>query len=514
MASSTLNPTSHRAAWIVWAIALGAALVVLGRAVLGYFFLFDDFALVGAASLQPLDALLSSPLIGFYRPAGFALLWLGARGFGWETPAGFLGISILIHAINALLCFGLARALAFDRLSAAFAGLLFLLSPWATEGFLWVSGSFDLLATCGVLSSMLCLQRFAIAGARRRSTIARVLLIAGTLLSAIVALFAKESAIVLPAFALVWAFVPTEPEERVGLSRRIVWAVLLTFVPAVIYLGVRARVLGMLTGAYGEFGSLFSSAAVGANLWSYARHLLLPPAPIDWSTPSVLYHLAFVYPFLGAVAPALLWRGIAGRPKMVLGCVLCVLIALAPVAWVGLPVNSTVSSRFVYLASAWFSLGLAAALGALLDWLTTQSARRAPLRTAILTTIVVTIACGYHLGSLTYQAAMWGRAASLSRSVMAQMERYRGSGQQALYIDNLPQVSAEGPWILKGYAFRYYRGGVNMPPVRADLVVVRLTGEIKTVLSLGPDTFGDYQATDGRAETRITLTFGSASPSP
>jgi hypothetical protein len=514
MGSSTLNrtfsilsPTSHRAAWIVWALALAAALVVLWRAVAGYFFLFDDFALIGVAMAQPLETLLPASLIGFYRPAGFALLWLSARFFGWETPAGFLGISILIHTINALLCFGLARTLAFDRLSAAFAGLLFLLSPWSTEGFLWVSGSFDLLATCGVLSSMLCLQQ--LASSRGHSRIVRVLLIAGTLLSALVAFFAKESAIVLPAFAIVWAIVIVEKGRGLIISRQILRAVLLTLVPALVYLIMRARVLGLLTGAYGEFGALFSPATLGPNLWSYARHFLLPPSPLDWSTPAVVYHITFVYPFLGALAPALLWRGIAGRPRIVLGCACCVLLALVPVAWVGLPVNSTVSSRFVYLAGVWLALGLAAALGALLDWLATQPPRRVPL----LTTIVVTLFSGYFLGGLVYQAAMWRGAASLSRSVMAQMERYRGSGRRALHIVNLPQVAVEGPWILKGYAFRQYRGGVGMPPVRADLVLVRLTGGIQTVAPLGPDPFGDYQATDGRAdETAVTLQLVPASP--
>jgi hypothetical protein len=498
--------TPHRAAWIVWALALAAAFVVLCRAIAGYFFLFDDFALVGVAMTHPLERLLSEALIGFYRPAGFALFWLSTQFFGWETPAGFLGISIVIHTINALLCFGLARTLAFDRLSAAFAGLIFLLSPWSTEGFLWVSASFDLLATCGVLSSMLCLQL--LASPRGHSRIVRVLLIAGTLLSALVALFAKESAIVLPAFGIVWAIVTAEKGRGLVVSRQIARVVVLMLVPALFYLIVRARVLGVLTGAYGEFGALFSRATLGPNLWSYARHFLLPPAPLEWSTPAVVYHVAFLYPFLGAVAPALLWRGIAGRPRIVSGCAVCVLLALAPVVWVGLPVNSTVSSRFVYLAGVWLALGLAAALGALLDSLATLPPRRVPL----LTTLVVTLFSGYFLGSLTYQAEMWRRAASLSRSVMTQMERYRGSGQQALHIVNLPQVAFEGPWILKSYAFHLYRGGVGMPSVRADLVLVRLTGGITTLAPLGPDPFGDYQAPDGRAETSVTLQLVPASP--
>jgi hypothetical protein len=491
-----------RASWIVWTLAAAAAIIVLRRAIASYFFLFDDFALIGVAATQPLSTLLVAPLIGFYRPVGFAVLWASARLFGWDAPSSYLGVSLALHAMNAGLCALLARQLAFDRLSAAIAGLLFLLSPWATEGFLWVSGTFDVTATCGVLITMLCLRAATTTGAR--GPIARALLLIGAAMASLVAVFSKEGAIVLPAFALVWAILAS-PRDRGFAWRGPIAAIVVTGASTIVYLLVRSRMLGVFAGAYGEFGSLWARATVVSNLWSYVRHCLLPPMPTDGSTPAVFYHVGFVYPYLGAVLPALLWRGVGGRPRLVLGCAICFLIALAPVGWTGLAPNSTNSTRFLYLGGAWFALGLAAACGGLRD-----SIAAMPRRRSWLAPLALTLIAGYHLGSLAYQAAMWGRAAALSRSVMAQMEQYRNAPVGRLHILNLPQVAVEGPWISKGYAFRFYRGGVGMPPIRADLVLVRLSGGVATVAPLGADQFGDYPAGDGGTETDVTLQFGPA----
>jgi hypothetical protein len=133
-----------------------------------------------------------------------------------------------------------------------------------------------------------------------------------------------------------------------------------------------------------------------------------------------------------------------------------------------------------------------------------------PRRRAWLAPIALTLVAGYHLGSLAYQAAMWRAAADLSRSVMAQMEPYRHAPVGRLHIVNLPQVAVEGPRISKGYAFRHYRGGAGMPPIRADLVLVRLSGGVAIIAPLGADQFGDYEPGDGRPETDITLQLAPA----
>jgi len=134
------DPAERRVSAII-VIAL-AALTAAAVAMLfwqharGYFFLFDDFALIKIAGTEPASRLLAQPLIGFYRPLPFLLLRAEALTASWNAPATYAGMSLLVHVLNAALCAALTRTFRVPREAPMLAACLFLLSPWETEAFL------------------------------------------------------------------------------------------------------------------------------------------------------------------------------------------------------------------------------------------------------------------------------------------------------------------------------------------------------------------------------------------
>jgi hypothetical protein len=134
------------------AVLAASALLTLAMAfrhVVRYFFLSDDFGLVGLASTAPLRQMFGTPMFSFYRPVAFLLARGEFAAFGWNAPAGYAFVSVFLHATNSGLLIALARRLGLARFSSYLAGGLFLSSPWAAESYLWLACQFDLIATCG-----------------------------------------------------------------------------------------------------------------------------------------------------------------------------------------------------------------------------------------------------------------------------------------------------------------------------------------------------------------------------
>ncbi len=124
----------------------------------------------------------------YYRPVAF--LSFGLEHSLWGTnPAGYHVTNLLLHLVNVVFVFGLARRLA-GPAGATAAALWFGLHGAHHEAVYWVSARFDLLATAFVLAGLLVLLR----GPRR----GRDAWVAAALLAA---LLAKESAAALPIVA-------------------------------------------------------------------------------------------------------------------------------------------------------------------------------------------------------------------------------------------------------------------------------------------------------------------------
>lgn len=478
-----------------YALALAATMTTgLAFALAGYaaryFFLFDDFALIELARTHSMRQLLAEPLIGYYRPLPFLILRAETFLFGWDHPAGYMAINLIGHAANAALCAWLAalllpRTLAVSRIAFAFV----LASPWATEGFLWMSGIFDVFATMGVLAAVIGV-RLTIEPGRSRAGI--VLAGVGTL----VAVFSKENAVVIPALAAMVLLIAHPP--RILFRRDTLLALIVTALPVLLYLAVRAAVLGMLSGAYGDFGALWRQAPIGMNIFSYLRALIwiplpspVPPSAFAWPT-VIRVGLRLVLLPIAAIMLA------AARPRLLLGCLLAFLIATLPVCWFGMSVDSTVAGRYAYLPLTFLAIAFAAGFAFLLE--------RFQTTLTLLPLAGVFVAIG---ASFLYQVNVWTASCQLARGVMAQLEPYRGRRDVALDLQNMPFMYAEGPYVLKAYAFRFYGDDRRpaMPPVKAHGWTVKYAWNSQTLAATGIDPTSDYLDQPPAGLTEQTLQF-------
>jgi hypothetical protein len=431
-ASGTRLPRADR---IIAAAAAAVLIAILLFHVRSYFFLLDDFIILGEAQARGASGLLSAPLFNFYRPAGPLWLLSLQSVFGWTYPAGYAAAAALLHVACALLVAAWARTLTADRSLALVAGTLFLVSAWATEPYLWVSGVYDLLATIGLVCALTLAVR-AIDQPPPRG----VVLGAGAIACALVAMLAKEIGVLAPVlFALTLLLTRPRADWRRAGSVACFAGLSLA---AVSYLLWREHLLPGFAGGYGDLGTLVRRGSLVQGAISYLRALVVLPFPASpaagWMNP--LYIGAVV--FGGCVVP-LAVRAVRTRPRLAILCLAAMALSVAPVLWVSLIEGSSAGNRFLYFAGVWFSILLAAGL-------TSLSGRLRAGLFAVLT--------GVALVSVAHQARIWSVAAELSRASVDQLEPYRGSAAP-LFVDNLPLSFAEGPYILNPLAFRYYRGG-------------------------------------------------------
>jgi hypothetical protein len=143
----------------VAALALGVLAFVVYLPAIRLEFAADDFLILD--NLQKLEGLRHAAayfevnFYAYYRPLVFLSYALDWSLWGVD-PAGFHLTSVLLHAINTMLVFALARRVT-DATVAAVAALVFALHPVSQEAVFWVSGRFDLLATAWILGSLVLL---------------------------------------------------------------------------------------------------------------------------------------------------------------------------------------------------------------------------------------------------------------------------------------------------------------------------------------------------------------------
>jgi hypothetical protein len=443
--------------WIPVFLLLIVLGIIYGRHLTGYFFLFDDFALLRESADHHLGAILREPLFGFFRPLPFALTRLQFAMFGWNAPWIYSATGLAVHAANAALVWLIARRLRLERAAAAAAALTFLLSASAAETYFWLSGIFDRLAACGILVSILA--GLACLDMDRR----RALAVAGLgLAAAAAALLSKETAIVLPVLIVATMLMRTEPLPR---GRAALLAGGITLIAA-LFLGYRSRVLPGFTGAYGDWTSLVSRGEVLAHAGTYLRAIIVLPLPYE-DAPAVLRAVVAGAPYVLTAA----WLFVVGRlararPRFLACGLLAAGATVLPVIWTPAVPGSSASGRFLYLGGIWLSLLMGAAVQ--LDRRSSDRPRPAVARLMI---AAVSLAVGYQAASVIHQARLWRAASVLSREAVQQMGRYRDV-RRDIFILNMPSSFIEGPYVLKDYAFEAYFGASFKPVVRARRMAV------------------------------------------
>ena len=175
----------------------------------------------------------------YYRPV--FLLWLrlnhacfGLSPFAWHLT------TLLVHLAVTVLVYRLLFRVIADRLTAAFAAVLFGLHPVHIEAVAWISGVSEPLNAILFLGALLAYVR----ARERRSP----LWLAASLVLYIVAMLSKETALVLPAFVLLyeWLYHPGQAAGPPPLGQRLRRAVLFLspyVLLSLLYVALRIHVL-------------------------------------------------------------------------------------------------------------------------------------------------------------------------------------------------------------------------------------------------------------------------------
>lgn len=129
-----------------------------------------------------------------YAPPVFTLYAVIHAVFG-SSPAAFHAVSVLLHAMNAILVYLIVLRLFGYRIAALMAALLFALHPIHVDAVAWASGLKDVLSGTFALLSILAYWRYL--ESRRRSTLMV------SLLMYVLALLSKPIAALLPYLLLI-----------------------------------------------------------------------------------------------------------------------------------------------------------------------------------------------------------------------------------------------------------------------------------------------------------------------
>jgi hypothetical protein len=442
-------------AWVFLAVGLLRA----------YFFIFDDFFIVGDASLYPAIELASTKRLGFYRPAVFVMLRAETLWFHWGQPWGYLLISHALHVTNAVLLWCLARRLGLARPAALAAAALFALSPWSTEATAWMSARFDVLCTTGVLTGALMAVRLTDTNLRQYRWRDVAIGVAGSALAA----FSKETGVVAPVIVIAATLASAAPSRwNVGSSMHAA----ASGAVAAIYLAIRAVELPGLDSTYGPLHTLIGPANLPVNALSYLRSFVMLPLP--WFTPGAPMPVALLAGGL-AVLAALLGLAGASRPRVLALTVVAFASAIAPTVWLPMQTATSAAGRFLYLPGAWICLLVCAALSACLQPAGNRRTQAvAPLAAAAIFLAMAVIS----VVSVWHQSRAWTTAYELSHAGIRAFEGVVDRGVKKVFIPDLPFWFAEGPYVLKHYAFGRYYAGRDVPAVRVrEMVVTRLGGQ-------------------------------------
>ena len=289
---------------------------------------------------------------GLYRPLTTLSYLLNYAVLGnAERAAGYHAANLLLHALNVLLAYGLARRFLPGLWQPAAVAGLWAVHPALTESVTNIIGRADLLAGASVLGGFwLYLKSAEAAGSRRAAWL--VSLAAATT----VGVFSKESAVAILGVAALYELIFRRPRERSLLPA---YAALL--LPILAMWWWRSRVLAASPRAVLAFtdnpvaaagfwqAKLTALAVLGRYVWlmlwpqrlssdySFAQIPLGQGSLADWAA-----WLTFAVTLAAAVV---LYR----RSRAGSFFILFALINLAPVANLLFPIGTIMADRFLYL---------------------------------------------------------------------------------------------------------------------------------------------------------------------
>ncbi len=300
-----------------WAVAvlLAAALLAFGQTVRFDFTGYDDDALIVnrlpelQATNSPLrfftePTLLNPRQTPFYRPLLMLSFWLDARISG-RQPVGYHAANVLYHLLAVWALFALLQRLLADRPTAFVLALLFAIHPAHTQAVAWIPGRNDVLLSIAAFLSL----RFWLDWRHTQNTVHFFL----HLLFFLMALFTKETAVVLPLVSVLLFFSLRQPWAMASLLPAIAgWMVI-----SGLWFWLRQQALAGAPGL-GHFPLIGPLEAL-LGLSTYAVKAILPlrlsPYPVShdialtWEAGALMLLLVFSY--AGFRDRRLAWFGLA-----------------------------------------------------------------------------------------------------------------------------------------------------------------------------------------------------------
>jgi tetratricopeptide (TPR) repeat protein len=214
-----------------------------------------------------------------YYPLTFTSFWLEYRLWG-TWPAGYFVTNLLLHAVNSLLVFRLARALGAGRGAAWVVGALFAVHPLQVASVAWLAQRKNVLGGLFFFLSFLAYVRYCRQGGMR-FYVASVLAFAAALLS-------KTAAVTLPASLVLfeWLLLKRRGGRPLG---RVAPMLLIALALGVVTIIVERA------GSPATIGVQPQPLAAAAAVWAYLGKVLWPAA------------LVALYPRWHVSATALVW---------------------------------------------------------------------------------------------------------------------------------------------------------------------------------------------------------------
>lgn len=394
-----------------WLPAILAATALLYSATVTFGFVYDDsWQIVDNRTIRAwanvpsyfTASLLRTP---YYRPLFIVWLKINEALFGFH-PAGWHVMSVLAHVAVTWLVYLLVRRLASARV-ALLAAALFGLHPIHIESVAWISGVCDPLYAVLFLAAFLAyLKSF---DSAQDSIRARWLSISWACY--LLALLAKEPAIVFPAVVAIHAYIfGTENQRRIleALQRSAPYVAI-----SVVFLLVRQVIIPFSANAGTNVPFTSMVLTEPSVLWFYLAKLFWPVDLNEfYATPYVtspsLTH--FLLPLLGIAIVAeggWLWARRSPDNKVITFSAWWFLLTLAPALYLRLlPPGEIAHDRYLYLPSMSFCVLVALAL--------TRWAERAVDRSQVRAPAAVTVGICLALAALNAaQQWYWASDATL-----------------------------------------------------------------------------------------------------
>lgn len=406
------NKITSRHTLFVHLLLIASILAVYYPAMLSGIHPLDDPGIVALyTSSPPLSQILLPGNGYYYRPVLEFSFWLDNFFWGMEPRVMHLE-NILLHCLNSLLVFLLARKacggeegeLSWGGVLAAF---LFALHPVNVEAVGWIAGRSDPLLTLFVLSACWFWLRW-LAESRRCDLFASLLLFVAALLTKETALAAGAVALLL---ALVWPG-STPLKQRAWALGMMAAPALLLLIFALFFRSGTSGLSRFLSGGDLQWGHHLGHSLAATGF--YLKKLVLP-VPLNFAITEIDPR----YAWLGAaLLPALCLMFLcrlsaaAWFASAALVVLPAVLVAVKQVAW------TPFAERYLYLPSAFFSIGVAALTGS----------RRKGVLNALLA-LMMTVLVAFAVASVQ-RTMLWGDKFAFFQDAVA-----KSPGFGSLYND-------------------------------------------------------------------------------